>query len=110
MEMTYLHLLRKLYTRTELSLHDAGLSATAELENEGYTLDYRAADELAFRLTAAPAVIGHDWDDADGATRRMLLHLAELPTGTLEFLERRVARSGAAGHEKPAKKAVGKAE
>ena len=29
MEMTYLHLLRKLYTRTELSLHDAGLSATA---------------------------------------------------------------------------------
>jgi len=90
MEMTYLHILRKLYTRTSLSMQDAGLSATAALENEGYDLDYRAADEVAFRLTAATTVVGRDWDAADSATRRMLLHLAELPMGTLEFLEERV--------------------
>ena len=97
MEMTYLHIIRKLYTRTSLSMQDAGLSATAALEKEGYALDYRAADEVAFRLTTATAVLGQDWDEADGATRRMLLHLAELPIGTLEFLQERLrAVAGAA--------------
>ncbi len=86
-EMTYLSILRKLYQYTSLSLADAGLSATTSLEAAGTALDYRAADELAFRLTAATTIVGKDWDAADAATRRMLLHVAELPSGTLHYLE-----------------------
>jgi hypothetical protein len=86
-EMTYLTLLRSLYQYTALSLADAGLSATVALEGAGHPLDYRVADEVAFRLTAATAIIGQDWDDADAATRRMLLHVAELPSGTLQYLQ-----------------------
>lgn len=86
-EMTYLSLLRTLYRYTALSLADAGLSATASLEASGDALDYRVADEVAFRLTAATAIVGKDWDEADAATRRMLLHVAELPSGTLTYLQ-----------------------
>jgi hypothetical protein len=86
-EMTYLTILRKLYQYTALSLADAGLSATSSLEASGLPLDYRAADEVAFRLTAATGILGRDWDEADAPTRRMLLHIAELPSGTLQYLQ-----------------------
>ena len=85
-EMTYLTILGTLYRYTDLSLADAGLSATSWLEAAGMPLNYQAADEVAFRLTAATAIIGKDWDDADAEVRRMLLHVAELPSGTLQYL------------------------
>lgn len=99
-EMTYLSLLRKLYQYTSLSLADAGLMATSSLEAAGMTLDFRVADEVAFRVTAATAIIGRDWDDADATTRRMLLHVAELPSGTLQYLQ----------HSLPAKRESSKAD
>jgi hypothetical protein len=86
-ETTYLTILRKLYQYTGLSLADAGLSVQSSLEAAGLAFDYRAADEVAFRLTAATAIVGTDWDEADGAGRRMLLHVAELPSGTLQYLQ-----------------------
>ena len=86
-EMTYLAILDALYRYTGLSLADAGLSATSHLEAAGAALNYQAADEVAFRLTAATAIVGKDWDDADAAVRRMLLHVAELPSGTLQYLQ-----------------------
>lgn len=85
-EMTYFSILRTLYRYTDLSLADAGLSATSSLEAAGMPLNYQAADEVAFRLTAATAIIGRDWDEADADIRRMLLHLAALPSGTLQHL------------------------
>jgi hypothetical protein len=99
-EMTYLSLLRRLYRYTALSLADAGLSVTVALEGAGLPLDYRVADEVAFRLTAATDIIGKDWDEADAATRRMLLHVAELPSGTLQYLQQSL----------PAKRQGGKAD
>lgn len=86
-EMNYLTILHKLYQYTGLSLADAGLSATSSLEAAGLPLDHYAADEVAFRLTSATAVLGKDWDEVDAATRRMLLHVAELPSGTLQYLQ-----------------------
>lgn len=93
-DMTYLDILHKLYHYAGLSLADAGLAATHSLEAGGQPLDYRAADEVAARLTSATAIIGQDWDAADPTTRRMLLHVAELPSGTLRFLEERAGATG----------------
>jgi hypothetical protein len=91
-ETNYLTILDMLYRYTNLSLADAGLSATRALEAEGLSLDHYAADEVAFRLTSATAVLGKDWDEVDAPTRRMLLHVAELPTGTLLYLQRRAEK------------------
>lgn len=96
MEMTYLTILRKLFEYTGLGLADAGASATTALEAAGFTLNYQAADEVAYRLTKATAIVGRDWDQADAETRRMLLHVAELPSGTLNYLAQ-VATHPAAG-------------
>ncbi|HEY8741988.1 MAG TPA: hypothetical protein VIU62_02750 [Chloroflexota bacterium] len=85
-ETTYLSILHKLYEYTGLSLADAGLLISSSSDASGLPFDYRAADEVAFRLTAATAIVGKDWDEADGAVRRMLLHVAELPSGTLQYL------------------------
>ena len=92
-EMSYLTILDTLYRYTALSLADAGLSATSSLEAAGMPLNYQAADEVAFRLTAATAIVGTDWDDADVAVRRMLLHVAELPSGTLHYLQHQSQRN-----------------
>ncbi|HEV7216416.1 MAG TPA: hypothetical protein VGP33_14965 [Chloroflexota bacterium] len=97
-EMSYLTILGTLYRYTDLRLADAGLSATSSLESAGMPLNYQAADEVAFRLTAATAIIGKDWDDADAAVRRMLLHVAELPSGTLQYLQQSVPAKRQSGN------------
>ena len=98
-EMSYLNILGMLYRYTGLRLADAGLLATSSLENAGMSLNYQAADEVAFRLTAATAIIGKDWDEADAAVRRMLLHVAELPSGTLQYLQQSVPAKRQDGNE-----------
>ncbi len=90
MQPTYLDFLQELYEHVELSLSDAGLAALATLDVENGELEPQTADEVADRLTAATSIVGQDWDTTTPAMRRMLLHIAQLPFGTLRFLEQRI--------------------
>lgn len=90
MQPTYLDFLRELYEHVEFSLSDAGLAALATLNVENGELEPQTADEVADRLTAATSILGQDWDTTTPARRRMLLHIAQLPFGTLRFLEQRI--------------------
>ncbi|MCL4545991.1 MAG: hypothetical protein M1118_15595 [Chloroflexi bacterium] len=90
MQPTYLDFLRELYDHVELSLSDAGLAASSSLDLNGEFFDAQTADEVADRLSVATVIVGQDWDSADPAVRRMLLHVAQLPFGTLRHLEERM--------------------